>query len=286
MIKTGISLLTDKEKFFKLIQYTQKKTGFSEYLLEKDYYLTILLNLIASSQNPLVFKGGTCLNKCHLGFYRLSEDLDFIYLFQDDLPNRTVRSKNLQGVESLMSSLVAEITGLQIVNSEKFNSNQQLRINYKYDSVFGGESTIRFEVTYHYPLELIPVYKPIQNFFTHPFSEEPILPSSDIRCMALEECVSEKIRACLTRRNPAIRDYFDIWYMRTIHKTDFSNSDQKSLIGQKLLQSEGEVDIEKYTQNLKKQIKRELSPTLAKKFDFDLEDTITFVKSFSSGINK
>src|SRR3990172_8973255 len=54
-------------------------TGFSSKLLEKDYHLTNILHKISEKKiKDLVFKGGTCLNKCYLGFYRLSEDLDFV----------------------------------------------------------------------------------------------------------------------------------------------------------------------------------------------------------------
>ena len=56
------------------------KTKFSLPLLEKDYHLTRILHKISEKRiTNLVFKGGTCLNKCYLGFYRLSEDLDFVY---------------------------------------------------------------------------------------------------------------------------------------------------------------------------------------------------------------
>ena len=62
------------------------ETGFSSKLLEKDYHLTKILHRISEKKiKDLVFKGGTCLNKCYLGFYRLSEDLDFVY-------NRDVKS--------------------------------------------------------------------------------------------------------------------------------------------------------------------------------------------------
>jgi len=58
-----------------------KGLGFSPLLIEKDYHLTRILHKLSKKKVPgLVFKGGTCLNKCYLGFYRLSEDLDFVSL--------------------------------------------------------------------------------------------------------------------------------------------------------------------------------------------------------------
>src|SRR3989344_2855181 len=63
-------------------------------LIEKDIILTkILFHLMQDksfSQN-YAFKGGTCLTKCYLGYYRFSEDLDFTYLNQKDF---TEKSKN------------------------------------------------------------------------------------------------------------------------------------------------------------------------------------------------
>src|SRR3990167_1559973 len=47
------------------------ETGFSSKLLEKDYHLTKILQRIREKKiKNLVLKGGTCLNKCYLGFYR------------------------------------------------------------------------------------------------------------------------------------------------------------------------------------------------------------------------
>jgi len=68
-----------KEKdFLEAIRKTSQNSGFSEILIEKDYYCSLLLREIFQTKDHLlVFKGGTLLNKCYAGFYRLSEDLDF-----------------------------------------------------------------------------------------------------------------------------------------------------------------------------------------------------------------
>ena len=68
----------EKEKFLRAIRTTSKISEFSEDLIEKDYYCSLLLKEIFQSEGcNLVFKGGTLLNKVHAGFYRVSEDLDF-----------------------------------------------------------------------------------------------------------------------------------------------------------------------------------------------------------------
>jgi predicted nucleotidyltransferase component of viral defense system len=64
--------------FREAVNHTAAATGFSSRLIEKDYFCTVLLQHLAEAGCALVFKGGTCLAKVHAGFYRLSEDLDFV----------------------------------------------------------------------------------------------------------------------------------------------------------------------------------------------------------------
>ena len=72
------------------------------------------------------------------------------------------------------------------------------------------EQTIKIEITYtdkHY----LSFHKGrIKSIFIDPLLEEDIFSTKDIDCLSLEEMVAEKIRAALTRKEPAIRDFFDI----------------------------------------------------------------------------
>jgi predicted nucleotidyltransferase component of viral defense system len=75
------------------------KTKFFPQLLEKDYHLTRILHRISEKRiKDLVFKGGTCLNKCYLGFYRLSEDLDFVY-------NQDVKNQSKAQIKKILDDL-------------------------------------------------------------------------------------------------------------------------------------------------------------------------------------
>lgn len=66
------------EEFKAALEFTAADTGFQPSLIEKDYFCSLVLaQLAAWEESPLVFKGGTLLNKGYAGFYRLSEDLDF-----------------------------------------------------------------------------------------------------------------------------------------------------------------------------------------------------------------
>ncbi|CAN5633546.1 hypothetical protein BH20ACI3_BH20ACI3_16000 [soil metagenome] len=68
----------DPDFFRTAVTFTAGTTGFQTRLIEKDYFCSVLLQYLASVSETLVFKGGTCLTKVLVEFYRLSEDLDFV----------------------------------------------------------------------------------------------------------------------------------------------------------------------------------------------------------------
>ena len=68
----------DPDRFREAVRfYGGGKPGFSPPD-RKEYFCTLLLDYLSAADGSLVFKGGTCLAKVHAGFYRLSEDLDFV----------------------------------------------------------------------------------------------------------------------------------------------------------------------------------------------------------------
>lgn len=71
--------MSNKKEILKIAE----SLNFRVNIVEKDYVLGWLLAGISAhkelSQN-LIFRGGTCLKKCHLETYRLSEDLDYTVL--------------------------------------------------------------------------------------------------------------------------------------------------------------------------------------------------------------
>lgn len=61
----------DRKQFIDVINITVQRTGFRAPLLEKDYYLTLILSRVHEISDDLIFKGGTCLNKIYYSYYRL-----------------------------------------------------------------------------------------------------------------------------------------------------------------------------------------------------------------------
>lgn len=68
-------LHNDKDLFTEVITEANAQTGIAESIIEKDYYVTMILKLLAKSNPDIVFKGGTSLSKCFHLINRFSEDI-------------------------------------------------------------------------------------------------------------------------------------------------------------------------------------------------------------------
>ena len=78
-----MKLHRDKYSFLNIIGLIHSVTGIREDILEKDYYVTLLLKELSEKQEtlPAYFKGGTALYKAQKSIRRFSEDIDLtIYI--------------------------------------------------------------------------------------------------------------------------------------------------------------------------------------------------------------
>ena len=73
-----MKLHRDKYSFLNIIGLIHGVTGIREDILEKDYYVTLLLKELTEKQEtlPAYFKGGTALYKAQKSIRRFSEDID------------------------------------------------------------------------------------------------------------------------------------------------------------------------------------------------------------------
>ena len=113
----------DKERFTNTIYQTVKRTGFPAFLLEKDYYLTLILSRVSELSEKLIFKGGTCLNKIYYVYYRLSEDLDFSMRLPEYTTTRGKRRKCIQPVKDNIVKFAKQL-GLRVDGVEKAGHNE------------------------------------------------------------------------------------------------------------------------------------------------------------------
>lgn len=70
----------NKELFAELLTQTAESSIYSEEIIEKDYYVFLLLMKIKELNSNVVFKGGTSLSKCFGIIERFSEDIDLTFI--------------------------------------------------------------------------------------------------------------------------------------------------------------------------------------------------------------
>lgn len=69
----------EKEFFREVIETAAVELKMPVSIVEKDYYVTMILRKLAEKAPKCVFKGGTSLSKCHHAINRFSEDIDISF---------------------------------------------------------------------------------------------------------------------------------------------------------------------------------------------------------------
>ena len=241
----------DRKQFIDVINITVQRTGFRAPLLEKDYYLTLILSRVHEISDDLIFKGGTCLNKIYYSYYRLSEDLDFSMRLPEYTTTRGNRRKSIQPVKDKIEDFAKQLD-MRIVDSEKAGRNESKQYVYyfAYKSVFQpAEQIIKFEIGLRFN-PICPVEKKVvQHKFLHPFTKEPLFDAGKVNCLCLKEIVSEKLRAAALREVIAPRDFYDLDF---ILRHDFNLADKEvlGLFKKKIEEDGGNTNLSKYRVNL------------------------------------
>lgn len=118
----------DREQFLEAINLTEYQTGIMAQAIEKDYYVTMILRLLAGRLSFIVFKGGTSLSKCYKVIRRFSEDIDI-----------TVDIALSQGEKKKLKTVIANVVeelGLKIINWDETRSRRDYnKYVIVYDSV-------------------------------------------------------------------------------------------------------------------------------------------------------
>jgi len=256
-----------------LIDFISKRLNISRRdLIEKDIILSkILFHLTQDkffSQN-YAFKGGTCLTKCHLWYYRFSEDMDFTYLNQKDFAGK---SKNK--IREIISNKINKLGELIGVIAKKLDLDFKMeKENKRYFQFGGSNALVTFKIWYNskeleketfikiqvnhieklnYQIKELNVRliipKNLEKDFSFIASEdaETFLKPIKIKAYDLKEILIEKVRAVLTRRGIKARDFVDIFLITKKDKLDLN--DFKKEIIKKINDM---LKFEKYSQNIK-----------------------------------
>lgn len=194
--------------FREAVRFTAAETGFSPRLIEKDYFCGLLLERLSQTEVAAVFKGGTCLSKVHSIFYRLSEDLDFA-IHMDSGSKRVERSRAADSFRRAAGTLALPFSWLTPIHGA--NQSRQYTGAVAYPSITTGRNdSIKIEVGLREPIVRGAILLQARTLLLDPITGTAISPATPVSCMSKDEALAEKVRAALTRRDIAIRDFFDI----------------------------------------------------------------------------
>lgn len=266
----------DQTFFREAVLFTAGQTGLNATLIEKDYFCTVLLKyLYDQPDSTLIFRGGTCIGKVYADFYRLSEDLDFLISTPSEV-GVSVRRKAMAPVREWVKKISDEIGILTL--PEDFtghNSSRQYIAYVTYPSIFLSEEAarIKIEVGLRETPLTPPVHLKARTLLMSPFTRKSLVPNIEVVTLSMQEAIAEKLRAALTRLEPAIRDFFDIDYLASRNKIDLDDRHLFQLLAEKLkVPGNPPIDLSlARKEKLKTQVNSELKPVL-RPVDFERFD--------------
>ena len=161
----------NKVQFAEAVNLTVFKTGLEPEIVEKDYYVTMVLQKLAETFEFIAFKGGTSLSKCHKVIKRFSEDIDITI---DSRLSQKQKRALKYGIVNIAKELSMTIPNIDDVKSRRDYNCYKLT----YDSVLEKtlntvQPAILMETSFteiSFPTVILPVHSHIGNLFA---SEAP-----------------------------------------------------------------------------------------------------------------
>ena len=131
-----MTLHENKELYNDAILATAQQKGIPEIYIEKDYWVTMALNRIFTTDigKEAVFKGGTALSKCYNIIERFSEDIDMVIL-----RNNTETGNQLKAKIKKISNIVAKTLPEIEVNGITNKMGMIRKTAHSYQKTFEGE---------------------------------------------------------------------------------------------------------------------------------------------------
>lgn len=281
----------DRALFREALNFTAAETRFTPRLIEKDYFCTVLLQHLMTAETELVFRGGTCLAKVHAEFYRLSEDLDFVIPAPIDASREDRRRRALESKRAV-AKIGGALPGLHILTAlTGANDSRQYTAVIGYTSLVSGqEEKLKIEVGLREPLLTKAIRGEAQTLLLDPVSGSPLVVPLSVACVSRQEAMAEKLRAALSRREVAIRDFYDLDHAVRRLGLSLQDTELIALVRRKLAVPGNEpVDVSATRlAALKQQIESQLKPVLRDRdfAEFDLDRAFAMAAGLAAAVAK
>lgn len=107
-------LHNDRGLFEEVVVSVAEKFGMAVPIVEKDYYVTLILKNLSERCPECVFKGGTSLSKCYHAIERFSEDIDITFSYEP-IDGYATQGKLIQGVKMEVSLVTIAFPTVQLL---------------------------------------------------------------------------------------------------------------------------------------------------------------------------
>lgn len=188
--------LPDKKTF----ELAGKQLNINEVFVEKDWYVTQALRVIAKVNRPgfkLVFSGGTALSKAHKITQRFSEDIDFIIAAPEEIQTRKARSDLKHAVLQALRDGGFKIESHQV---QARNENRFIAIDLDYETSFLRSDSLRPHIQIEMTVkttQLPPVDLSASSFINELSGKSPEV--EKISCLDAVENAADKLSALTWR---------------------------------------------------------------------------------------
>lgn len=147
-----MNLHHDREAFEELIIGAANELMIPTNIVEKDYYVTMVLKSLAGKVEDMVFKGGTSLTKCYQLLERFSEDIDISYTAESGTPGEARKKQLKKAVVATMEEFQFPITNLEKTRSRRLYNCYRAA----YPSMYGASSILKNELVVETYVALLP----------------------------------------------------------------------------------------------------------------------------------
>lgn len=145
----------NRELFKDVLTLVSAETGYSMDIIEKDYYVTMILKILAKSKYKFVFKGGTSLSKVFNVISRFSEDIDVT--FEEHLGENRRKRLKYEILKPIEDELGLKIENFESIESDKDYNHYDYYYKSVCDNTFEGlPSFVKLEtalMSYAFPTE-------------------------------------------------------------------------------------------------------------------------------------
>ena len=191
----------DREMFRTIVEQVAEESGKNSIVIEKDYYVTMILRLLSEQLELCVFKGGTSLSKGFHVINRFSEDIDITF-------NEHIGESRRKKLKHVVLKGISEKLGMPIVNWDETQSDRDYNAYFfSYTSVFALEDErlpqyVKLEMalgSYAFPTQSVEIHNFIGDYLENrdrkDIAEQFFLDRFFMNLQSLERTYIDKIFA-------------------------------------------------------------------------------------------